>query len=141
MSSLKPWNEIQVKTITSDGDILIDMPNDPKNPCKSCGACCTHFRISFYQGECDSNGGVVPADLVTPITPFYVAMKGSETGGRCTALRGEIGKDISCAIYESRPSPCRAFPVWEEDGSPHQKCQELRKKVGLPALLHLSEII
>ncbi|MEG6657786.1 YkgJ family cysteine cluster protein, partial [Pseudomonas aeruginosa] len=24
------------------------------NPCLTCGACCAHFRVSFYWGECRS---------------------------------------------------------------------------------------
>jgi Fe-S-cluster containining protein len=140
------YQEIQLKTVTPEGDILIDMADDINNPCQSCGACCSHFRISFYQGECDSNQGVVPTDMVIPITPYYVAMLGvkkegdkpkTETAGqglRCVALVGEIGKSSGCSIYHNRPTPCRAFPVWEEDGTPNPKCQELRAKIGLKAL-------
>lgn len=135
-----PQDSIQLKTVTSDGDIHIDMADDPSNPCKTCGVCCTHYRISFYQGECDTNGGLVPANMVIPITPFIVAMKGSETGGRCIALTGEIGKDIGCSIYHNRPSSCRSFPVWLENGNPNPDCQTLRQKAGLKPLLHLSQI-
>ncbi len=133
---------IQIKQIQDDGSTWIDMDDDErKNPCKTCGVCCTHFRISFYQGELTSNGGFVPDDLVSPITPFFVAMKGSEHGGRCVALNGEIGKNISCNIYHNRPSSCRQFPVWLDDGTPNPKCQELRQKNGLKPILHLNEIV
>lgn len=27
--------------------------------------------------------------------------------GRCMALRGALGRDVSCSIYADRPSPCR----------------------------------
>ncbi len=27
--------------------------------------------------------------------------------GRCVALKGGIGKSVSCSIYAHRPSPCR----------------------------------
>lgn len=131
--------KIQLTTMTEDG-LFIDMADDPKNPCKTCGVCCTHFRITFFYGECDSNGGKVPTDLVIPINNNYVAMKGSEYGGRCTALTGEIGKNIGCSIYENRPSSCRKFHVWDEFGTPNPKCQELREKAGLPQLLSLSEL-
>lgn len=132
--------DIQIKTITENGDILIDMPNDNKNPCKSCGVCCTHFRVSFYQGELDTSYGTVPSHLVIPITQHLVAMKGTELGGRCISLQGEIGKDISCGIYEKRSTSCKKFPVWEEDGTPNSKCQELRVKAGLIPLKNLSLI-
>lgn len=131
--------KIQLTTMTDDG-LFIDMADDPKNPCQSCGVCCTHFRISFFYGECDSNGGIVPSKLVIPINNTFVAMKGSEHGGRCIALTGEIGKNIGCSIYENRPSSCRKFHVWDEEGTPNPKCQTLREKAGLPQLLHLSEI-
>lgn len=133
---------IQIKTLVEGQDeAFIDMADDPKNPCKSCGVCCTHFRISFPFWECDSNGGTVPERLVIPIvnTPF-VAMKGSEHGGRCISLEGEIGKNISCNIYENRSSSCRKFHVWDEQGNPNPKCQDLRKKAGLTELMHLSQL-
>lgn len=130
---------IQIKNIT-DAEPFFDMADDDANPCKSCGACCTHFRISFYQGELNSHGGLVPDELVTSITPFLVAMKGTETGGRCISLQGEIGKNISCGIYHNRSSSCRAFPVWLDDGQPNPKCQELRFNNGLKPLKSLSEL-
>ncbi|HUG57153.1 MAG TPA: YkgJ family cysteine cluster protein [Candidimonas sp.] len=107
------------------------------NPCLSCGACCAHFRVSFYCGEiAGEGGGIVPAELVTQVSPLRGCMKGTEYGGqRCVALRGELGQEgIHCAIYEQRPSPCREFPAWLEDGSPNPDCQRLRKAIGLPPL-------
>lgn len=107
------------------------------NPCLSCGACCAHFRVSFYCGEiADERGGMVPPELVTQVGPLRACMKGTEYGGkRCIALRGELGQDgIHCAIYELRPSPCREFPAWQEDGSPNPDCQRVRMKIGLPPL-------
>jgi Fe-S-cluster containining protein len=63
-------------------------------------------------------------------------MKGTEQGGqRCVALRGELGQPgVHCAIYEHRPSPCREFPTWMEDGAPNPDCQRLRLAIGLPPL-------
>ena len=107
------------------------------NPCLSCGACCAHFRVSFYCGEiAGDDGGTVPPELVSQVGPLRACMKGTEHGGqRCVALRGEIGAaGIHCAIYEQRPSPCRDFPAWEEDGTPNPDCQKVRAKFGLPAL-------
>jgi Fe-S-cluster containining protein len=127
-------NIIQIKKIQEGGDAWIDMADDEKNPCKTCGVCCTHFRISFYQGELKSNNGFVPDELVSPITPFLVAMKGTEQGGRCISLNGDIGVNISCNIYHNRPSSCRMFPVWLDDGTVNPKCQELREKNNLKPL-------
>lgn len=109
------------------------------NPCLSCGACCAHFRVSFYCGEiAGENGGTVPPELVTQVSALRGCMKGTEHGGKpCIALRGQVGQDgVHCCIYEQRPSPCREFPTWLADGSPNPDCQRLRKAIGLPLLPH-----
>ncbi|AUT46101.1 YkgJ family cysteine cluster protein [Achromobacter sp. AONIH1] len=112
--------------------------DDPAaNPCLDCGACCSHFRVSFYCGElAGENGGQVPVELVTQLSPLRACMKGTEMGGgRCISLRGELGKpSIHCAIYENRPTPCREFDIWLPDGTPNPDCQRLRLALGLPAV-------
>ncbi|WP_063588058.1 YkgJ family cysteine cluster protein [Achromobacter ruhlandii] len=108
--------------------------NPATNPCLDCGACCSHFRVSFYIGElAGENGGQVPLDLVTQMSPLRACMKGTEMGGgRCISLRGELGRPgIHCAIYENRPTPCREFDIWQPDGSPNPDCQRLRLALGL----------
>src|SRR3546814_14024737 len=67
------------------------------NPCLSCGACCAHFRVSFYCGEiAGESGGTVPPELVTQVGPLRACMQGTESGGKpCPALdrkRGVWGK-------------------------------------------------
>ncbi len=107
------------------------------NPCLSCGACCAHFRVSFYCGEiADGGAGMVPPDLVSQVGPLRAAMKGTEHGqGRCIALQGEIGSNtVHCGIYPQRPSPCREFEPWLFDGRPEPDCQRARAKFGLPPL-------
>ncbi len=116
---------------------VADNTVDHDNPCIQCGACCAHFRVSFYFGEADPGyGGSVPPELVTQISPSRVCMQGTERGGgRCVALRGELGQpSIRCEIYPLRPSPCREFDVWMPDGSANPDCQRLRLAIGLPAL-------
>ncbi len=111
--------------------------NTSCNPCLSCGACCAHFRVSFYCGEvAGEGGGTVPAEFVSQVGPLRACMKGTEYGGqRCVALRGELGHDgIHCAIYEQRPSPCREFSPWLDDGTPNPDCQRVRNAIGLPSL-------
>lgn len=102
----------------------------PSTTCVSCGACCASYRVSFYWSEADpSAGGAVPPELTEPATPFLVCMAGTKhLGGRCVALNGEIGREVSCAIYASRPSPCRAF------GEETERCDEARARHGLPPL-------
>ncbi len=113
----------QRRITTEDGRVYFDMAEE-HSPCDGCGVCCRHFRVSFYQGELDSQpGGWVPAELAVPVTPFRVCMKGTETGQQgCVAQR----EDGRCGIYEQRPSVCREFPVFMEDGSMNPECLRLQ---------------
>ena len=45
--------------------------------------------------------------------------------GRCLALRGALGRDVSCSIYHHRPSPCRTV----QPGDAH--CLRYRQEHGL----------
>lgn len=106
------------------------------SPCLSCGACCAHFRVSFYAGECQSVGGLVPDELVVPISPHLVAMRGTELKPvRCVALEGEVGCQVSCRVYESRSSTCREFSTSWEDGEHNPHCDAARAAYGLPPVL------
>ena len=128
---------VQLLEIQTDNRVFADMADDDANPCLSCGACCQHFRVSMYMGEMASApGGTVPDELVSRVNACIVCMKGTEAGhGRCIALRGEVGQaGVHCGIYEQRPTPCREFRVWSDDGLPNPDCQRLRSKAGLPLL-------
>ncbi|MGZ8271281.1 MAG: YkgJ family cysteine cluster protein [Methylophilus sp.] len=98
--------------------------------CLSCGACCAHFRVSFYWGETDAHPqGTVPAESTVAINSFYVCMKGTEKEPtRCVKLEGEIGDRVGCTIYEQRSSTCREFAEGSEG------CNRARKKYGLPEI-------
>lgn len=128
----------KIEDLQEDGRVFINMPSDESNPCLNCGACCAHFRISFYCGEIDTQPmGFVPNLMVSDneVRPLIACMKGTDTGGgRCIGLTGTIGESIGCTIYENRPSPCREYPVWMDDGKPNPKCQELRAKIGIAPL-------
>lgn len=99
------------------------------NPSFGCGACCYHDRLSFHHGELDSQpGGFIPSELTSGIMPFLACMCATETGqGRCVALHD----DGRCAIYSHRPSTCREFRAFQDDGSPHPECQLHR--IGEPS--------
>lgn len=140
-SELQNAVSLEALQVTEAPTLLNAPPNDEvfdDNPCLSCGACCAHFRVSFYSGEiAGPTGGTVPAELVTQVAPLRACMQGTEQGGRCIALRGNVGQDgIQCSIYSQRPSPCRDFPVWYPDGSPNPDCQRLRHAHGLAVLEH-----
>jgi len=107
--------------------------SETTNPCFECGQCCQHFRVSFYHGEIEGNGaGIVPGDLTTKLTDHLACMKGTEKGSApCIALKHTKEEGWRCSIYEQRPSPCREFNVFNEDGTMNKDCQKLRMKIGL----------
>jgi Fe-S-cluster containining protein len=97
------------------------------HPCLHCGACCAHFRVSFYWAE------PVPEEFTEKLTPFRSFMKGTGSKGasRCLALEGEVGASVSCSIYGNRPSPCRSFEASFESGIENPGCAEARVAKGL----------
>jgi uncharacterized protein len=102
----------------------------PSSICQSCGACCASFRVSFHWSEADAAlGGTVPPDRVEPVDFHFVCMRGtSRQGGRCEALQGTIGQNVSCSIYACRSSTCREF------GDEPERCDAARAHHGLPPL-------
>lgn len=133
--------DFPIRRTEDNGRIFIDTPDGPDNPCTACGACCAHYRVSFYCGELsDGSGGIVPVELTSKVNDLIACMRGTETGhGRCIALQGTLGEPgIGCRIYANRPSPCREFANWREDGSPNPECQRLRAMLGLAPLLPLA---
>lgn len=109
--------------------------SDP-NSCQACGACCAHYRVSFYWGESDAHpGGTVPQHLTIPITPYRIAMRGTERApSRCAALAGDVGRDVGCTIYAQRSSTCRDFLA----GTP--ECDKARGAYGLAPLQEASPV-
>ena len=101
--------------------------------CQSCGLCCCHpltkadgraaydrllsypaiqevtYRWWHGQEQTDQEAG------------YWMRMR----NGQCIALDGELKKQVTCTIYEDRPSACRQF----EAGS--EACLRLREKAGL----------
>lgn len=100
------------------------------HPCLECGACCAHYRVSFYWRE------EVPEHLTVDQSDFRKAMKGTaeKSPRKCIALSGQIGKRASCTIYENRPTPCRDFQASYEDGVQNKRCDEARAAHGLRPL-------
>jgi len=107
------------------------------NACLTCGACCAHFRASFYYQETDEYSACgVPAALTEPLTQFRQMMKGTRhVPPRCVALEGAIGLAVRCTIHPSRSTVCREFPgSYEDDVTPHDRCDQARAAHGLPPL-------
>jgi len=93
------------------------------NPCLSCGACCAYYRITLYADEVVA----IPAEYIERLHSAVSCMKGTNNyPPRCAALRGEVGQQVSCAIYADRPSACREFNEYELDGTPNMRCFKLR---------------
>lgn len=83
----------------------------------------------------DVPGGWVPSGLVECVTPVMACMRGTEGRSlRCVALRGDIGVDVSCSIYEFRPSTCRDFAPLAAAGRGDEACDEARRRHGLRPL-------
>lgn len=103
------------------------------NHCTSCGACCATSRVSFCCTELDSEGGCVPAEYTVRLDKRRVRMGRTreDKGWRCVALEGAVGLQVSCAIYERRPSPCRAFAPEAAWGHGDVPCAEARRSHGL----------
>ena len=63
-------------------------------------------------------------------------MKGTDLPSkpRCVALDGELGKQVSCTVYENRPSPCREFMASFENGVRNERCDQARASYGMRPL-------
>ena len=74
--------------------------------------------------------------MVLSIDSKTSLMTGTHTleNTRCVALKGTVGKDGSCSIYENRPSPCRKFEASYAYGVKEPRCDEARAAYELPPL-------
>ena len=103
--------------------------------CLKCGACCSYYRASFFEGEIIS--GHASEELISELRFPYVCMKGTENGGRCICLSGTIGQDVKCLIHKKRSTVCEKFHVWDSDNFVNFRCNKARKAHGLPQLKNL----
>jgi uncharacterized protein len=112
------------------------------NPCVQCGACCAFFRVSFFWEESNpDNPAVVPNEYTEEIDGWFQCMKGTNQRlPYCIALRGKIGSQVSCAIYNRRSSSCHEFGIQENGGVitvnniDLNRCNQARKGWNLPPL-------
>lgn len=104
------------------------------NPCMHCGACCAFYKVSFSLSEIDIHeGGTVPVDYAVQISSTQYAMRGTEKKNkRCMALKGRVGHQVSCAIYDQRPTCCHNFIAAWEKGTVNPICNRARVIYGLP---------
>lgn len=90
--------------------------------CQTCGACCA-YQADWprFSMETDEEIAKIPENF---IAADLSGMR-FETG-RCTALTGELGKHVGCAVYANRPHVCRTCMP----GDP--ECIMARQALGLP---------
>lgn len=106
------------------------------NPCLSCGACCSFFRVSFYWAEAQCGGGTVPDQLTEQINLHKSCMLGTnQIPSRCFALLGDVGSEVRCTIYQNRSSTCMKFNTHLEDGSVNPECSKARAHFGMLPLV------
>ncbi len=106
------------------------------NVCLACGACCAAFRVDFHRADLAAAARPgVPLALAVPLTASLYRMRGTDDGPpRCVALAGEIGQRVHCAIYETRPGPCRDFAPYAPLGIGDDACDRARRRHGLKPL-------
>ena len=108
----------------------------PDIACLACGACCAAFRVDFHRADlATAEGPGVPPRMALPLTATLYRMCGTDDAPpRCIALDGEVGKQVSCTIYESRPGPCRDFAPYAPLGVGDDACDRARRRYGLTPL-------
>ncbi len=96
------------------------------NPCLSCGACCAYSQEwPRFSLETETE--------ILAIKAAFVGERGMRCiGDRCSALKGDVGVETACAVYDVRPHVCRSC----EAGDP--ECNIARAKFGFPALAEIS---
>jgi Fe-S-cluster containining protein len=94
---------------------------DPDNyDCQSCGACCiSDFDAVDYVHLLEEDlARLTPEEIKTYVyteqtfgSPQSSMKTAYDDQGncRCKALKGTVGKNVSCAIYDRRPNVCRNF--------------------------------
>ena len=92
------------------------MPVTSEHDCRRCGACCVNLPANAAEGftswvEVAPDDEILErADLARKLIVHDadgVPHLRIADDGRCLALRGALGREVSCAIYHHRPSPCR----------------------------------
>lgn len=88
--------------------------------CRDCGACCAYSE-SWPAFIGDSDGAGIPEEYID-----FDHARMQCYGQRCSALAGEIGRRVHCAVYANRPLVCREFQAGSDD------CIMVRRSFDLP---------
>ena len=91
--------------------------------CQACGACCVNMPANRAQGVTywvelsPSDRLLTRRDLLRKHVTYDrqgVPHLRMAPDGRCLALHGDLGDDVTCSIYRDRPSPCRRVQAGDE---------------------------
>lgn len=107
--------------------------------CQKCGACCVasawsggdfepFAEVSEHEGARIQKALPMSVVRVRPTgwtfqEPTLAMEIKNDRYGRCVALKGTVGRKVSCSIYRARPAGCRDF----EPGS--ERCLEIRRTI------------
>jgi Fe-S-cluster containining protein len=137
------WQNLLPQQIPTDGlsntvkNNVITPPDAPKPDCLTCGACCQSLLCV----------GVRPSDTVDPelcwditvkidagemVVDRYLRRNGETLA--CAALAGQIGEQVECTIYETRPVTCHHFDAGSD------RCHAIRRAFGIEPFLTLDEM-
>lgn len=101
-----------------------EMRESDELDCKSCGACCTTSNASGdYVSVTRLDRRRLPTKYQKKLIPAPFgedeeqALPLKRIGDRmgCVALKGTLGKDVSCDVYAQRPEFCRTFEKGSAD--------------------------
>jgi hypothetical protein len=91
--------------------------------CRECGACCVNppanradgyvWWVEVYDGDAILERAELVKRLVV-LDDQGVPHLRLTRDGRCKGLRGVMGRDVKCGIYEARPTPCRTVMPGDE---------------------------
>ncbi len=92
--------------------------------CRRCGACCVNLpenrdeAFPWWVEIEDGDAILRRADLVKKLVvrdgEGVPHLRMAPADGRCLALKGALGREVACAVYSLRPSPCRRVQAGDE---------------------------
>jgi uncharacterized protein len=112
------------------------LPDPLALDCEACGACCCNSapnRAARFRDYVEVTASdalwkrqerLFHLAVLNPAGETHLKLVGREQ--RCVALEGTVGKQVGCAIYRLRPTPCRDLQAGSVE------CLERRREKGLP---------
>jgi hypothetical protein len=101
--------------------------------CRTCGACCCNPDENRREGFMDYIE-VGPREKLwrrPALVHRFVVLNAEGVGHlrlegqRCAALRGRVGRRVTCILYEDRPAGCRRIQPGDE------RCLQHRRERGV----------